>query len=139
MAGPLSGSLSASGLGGVFRVESGQIRAHVMPDYGCIPYEYYDVDRDEVIRDFLQFYEPVGPNLLCFSLLWSGDPSGGSLDLRPSGEHTHFYNPDDAGEGGHYHHDVTPDEIRYRGYFAAATSVHRVGNPYRRGSAASDR
>ena len=34
--------------------------------------------------------------------------------------------------GGHYHFDVTPDEIRCRGYFAPAESVYRVGNIYRR-------
>ena len=44
--------------------------------------------REQVVADFLRFFEPVGPDLLCFSVLWTGDPTGGALDLRPSGEHT---------------------------------------------------
>jgi hypothetical protein len=119
-------------LGGVFRVDSGQIRAHVMPDYDCIGHEYYDAEREEVVRDFLQFYEPVGPDLTCFTVLWTGDPTAGALDLRPSGEHTHFYNRHDPGQGGHYHFDVTPDAIHCRGYFAPAESVYRVANIYKR-------
>lgn len=125
------GSHRQIALGGVFRVDRGQIRSHVMPDYDCIGHEYYDTGKEEVVRDFLQFYEPVGPNLTCFSVLWTGDPTGTALDLRPSGEHTHFYNPDDPHEGGHYHFDVTPDEIHCRGYFAPAQTVYRIGNIYR--------
>ncbi len=117
-------------LGGVFEVVAGQIRSHVMPDYDCIHLPYYDAERDKVIRDFLRFFEPVGPDLLCFSVLWTGDPTGGALDLRPSGEHTHFYHPRDPGLGGHYHYDVTPDAVHYRGWFAPAEAVYRVGNIY---------
>ena len=62
------------GLGGVFRVERGQVRAHVMPDYDRIGHEYYDAAHDRIVADFLRFFEPVGPGLLCFSVLWTGDP-----------------------------------------------------------------
>ena len=119
-------------LGGVFQLVGGQIRCHVMPDYDCIDHVYYDVEREEVVSEFLRYYEPVGPGLLCFSVLWTGDPTGGALDLRPSGEHTHFYHPTDAGLGGHYHYDVTPETVRYRGWFAPAEAVYRVGNIYAR-------
>ena len=118
------------GLGGVFRIEQGEIRAHVVPDYDCIGHEYYDVEREQVVAEFLRYFEPVGPGVLCFSVLWTGDPTGGGLDLRPSGEHTHFYHPGDDTMGGHYHHDVTPEEIHCRGWFAPADTVHRVGNVY---------
>ena len=124
------------GLGGVFRVERGQIRAHVMPDYDCIGHEYYDVERERIVSDFLQFFEPVGPDLLCFSVLWTGDPTGGELDLRPSSEHTHFYHPGDDTKGGHYHYDVTPEEVHCRGWFAPAKTVYRVGNVHARRRAA---
>ena len=126
------------GLGGVFRVERGQVRAHVMPDYDRIGHEYYDAAHDRIVADFLRFFEPVGPGLLCFSVLWTGDPTGGALDLRPSSEHTHFYHPGDDTMGGHYHYDVTPAEIRCRGWFAPAEIVHRIANVYarRRGAGA---
>ena len=124
------GGMGPIALGGVFQVVSGQIRSHVMPDYDCIDTAYYDAERDEVIGDFLRFFEPVGPGLLCFSVLWTGDPTGGALDLRPSGEHTHFYHPRDPALGGHYHYDVTPDAVHYRGWFAPAEAVYRVANIY---------
>ncbi len=37
---------------------------------------------------------PVLVSLLFFTALWTGDPTGGDLNLRVSGEHTHFYHPD---------------------------------------------
>ena len=138
--GPLAAAgLGPVALGGVFQLLAGQIRSHVMPDFDCIGVPYYDVHREQVVADFLHFFEPVGPGLLCFSVLWTGDPTGGALDLRPSGEHTHFYHPRDPGLGGHYHHDVTPDTVHYRGWFAPAESVHRVGNIYARLRSAEDR
>ncbi len=112
-------------LGGIFRLTAGQVRAHVMPDYNCIGFEYFDETRNKPFRDFLQFYT-MGPNLLCFSLLWTGDPTGSGLHLRPSGEHTHFYSLDGKPEAGHYHGDVTPDCVAYTGYFHPADSVFRI-------------
>ena len=120
------------GLGGVFRVEQGGVRAHVMPDHDCIGHEYYDTTNEEIVREFLRYFEPVGPGLLCFSVLWTGDPTGGKLDLRPSSEHTHFYHPSDRTMGGHYHFDVTPEEIHCRGWFAPAETMYRVANIYAR-------
>lgn len=117
-------------LGGTFKVEAGKIRSHVMPDYECIGYQYYDTEKEEVIRDFLQFYEHMGPNLLCFTVLWTGDPTGATLNLRDSGEHTHFYTMTDKPEAGHYHYDVTPDEIHYLGYFNLAHELYRVNDIY---------
>ena len=119
-------------LGGVFQLLAGQVRCHVMPDYDCIDHAYYDSEREEIVSEFLRFYEPVGPGLLCFSVLWTGDPTGGALDLRPSGEHTHCYHPTDPGMGGHYHFDVTPDVVHCRGWFVPAETVYRVGNIYAR-------
>ena len=49
------------GLGGVFRVERGGVRSHVVPDYECIGHEYYDMEREEVVAEFLRYFEPVGP------------------------------------------------------------------------------
>ncbi len=118
-------------LGGIFRVIKGQIRAHVQPDYEDIKHEYYDPKLMKCTKDFLQFYEPVGPNLQCYSVLWTGDPTEGKLNLRESGEHTHFYDFKNKSCSGHYHFDVTPDEIEYEGYFNTADTVYRVNNIYK--------
>ena len=114
-------------LGGVFKITRGRVRSHVMPDYNCIGFEYFDEERNEAFRDFLQFYE-MGPNLLCFSVLWTGDPTGFGLHLRSSGEHTHFHAIDGKQEAGHYHGDVTPEEIAYSDYFHPATMVFRIND-----------
>ena len=112
-------------LGGVFELAAGRVRAHVMPDYDCIDFEYFDEKKNEAFRDFLQFYE-MGPNLLCFAVLWTGDPTGSGLQLRPSGEHTHFYATDGKAEAGHYHGDVSPEEVACTGYFHPAGEVFRI-------------
>ena len=122
-----AGGTQQVALGGVFSIAGGRVRSHVMPDYDCIGFEYFDEERNEAFRDFLQFYE-MGPNLLCFSVLWTGDPTGTGLHLRASGEHTHFYANDGKQEAGHYHGDVTPDEIACTGYFHPAERVFRIND-----------
>jgi len=119
------------GLGGVFELLEGKVRSHVMPNYDCIEDGYYDTEKEQVVRDFLQFYEHMGPGLLFFCALWTGDPTGGKLNLRPSGEHTHFYHPDNSmQQAGHYHGDVTPEGVHYRGYFNVASKIFRFGDIY---------
>ena len=41
----------------------------------------------------------------------------------------HFHCFTDRGVGGHYHYDVTPDEVAYRGYFGLAEILYRVDQP----------
>ena len=118
-------------LAGVFRILNGKIRSHVQPDYKDIKHEYYDPQLMKCVKDFLQFYESVGPELQCYSVLWTGDPSGGKLNLRESGEHTHFHSYNHGRDAGHYHFDVTPNEIEYEGYFNSAEEVYRVNNIYK--------
>lgn len=120
------------GLGGVFEVVAGSVKSHVMPNYACLPSGYYDVEQEQVVRDFLQFYDYMGPGLLAFCALWTGDPTGGELNLRVSGEHTHFYHRSDSlQQAGHYHGDVTPETIEYRGYFSPAQKIVRFGDIYK--------
>ena len=76
---------------GVFRILNGKIKSHVQPDYDTIKHEYYDPKQMKCVKDFLKFYEPIGPHFQCYSILWTGDPTGGKLNLRESGEHTHFH------------------------------------------------
>ena len=118
-------------LAGVFRILKGKIRSHVQPDYKDIKHEYYDPEQMKCVKDFLQFYEPVGPELQGYCVLWTGDPTGGNLNLRESGEHTHFHSYTKENIAGHYHFDVTPEEIEYEGYFNIAEEVHRVNNIYK--------
>ena len=118
-------------LAGVFRMLQGKIKSHVQPDYADIKHEYYDPKQMKCVRDFLQFYESVGPELQGYSVLWTGDPTGGDLNLRESGEHTHFHSYTKENVAGHYHFDVTPEEIEYEGYFNTAEEVHRVNNIYK--------
>ena len=118
------------GMGGVFVIEAGQIRSHIMPDYECIAHRYYDTQTEEVIADFLQFYEHMGPDLLCLAVFWTGDPTGGQLHLRASGEHTHFFHMGELNQAGHYHYDVSPETIRYTGYFNIAAELARIGDIY---------
>lgn len=117
-------------LGGVFELKAGKVRSHIMPDFECIAHKYYDERKDEVIADFLQFYETMGPDLLCFTVLWNGDPTGGQLHLRDTGEHTHFYHRGAKQEGGHYHYDITPAEVEYVGYFNLAERLYRINDIY---------
>jgi len=113
---------SQVGLGGAIKIPSGKVKAHVMPDFKKNPME----DGSPEVSEWLRFYE-MGPDLTCLSTIVSGDPSpGGELDLRL--EHTHFFRQSGPREGGHYHHDTTPETIRYIGYFAPAEAIYRVQN-----------
>ena len=116
---PGLGGSNQLGMGGVFRMKSGRVKAHVNPDLEVLPENYYDPDQMKCVKDFLQFYSFPGP-LLCFTCLWTGEPSdagGPSLNLRGSGEHTHFWRETgedgsfDESAGGHYHGDTTHDEV----------------------------
>ena len=116
---------------GVFRILNGKIKSHVQPDYDTIKHEYYDPKQMKCVKDFLKFYEPIGPYFQCYSILWTGDPTGGKLNLRESGEHTHFHSYKGTQDAGHYHFDVTPEEIEYECYFNIPEEVHRVNNIYK--------
>ncbi len=116
---------------GVFRILNGKIKSHVQPDYDTIKHEYYDPKQMKCVKDFLKFYEPIGPHFQCYSILWTGDPTGGKLNLRESGEHTHFHSYKGTQDAGHYHFDVTPEEIEYECYFNIPGEVHRVNNIYK--------
>ena len=127
----ITGENGHIGMGGIFKIQDGQVRSHVMPDYDCIDFVYYNTSQEKVMCDFLQFYEHMGPDLLCFCTLWTSDPTGGDLNLRSSGEHTHFYHIGDAvQQAGHYHGDITPDIVHYVGYFNLAEKIVRFGDIY---------
>ena len=132
---PQVGGHCQIGMGGVFRMTSGQVKAHVNPDFEVLPENYYDREQMKCVKDFLQFYKFDAP-LLCFTTFWTDEPTSinekclfsylrnifftgptVSLNLRGSGEHTHFWQEDgdtfSKTVGGHYHGDLSPTEVKH--------------------------
>jgi len=103
-------------MGGCFLIEKGAAKLHVMPDFPSTPFKSM-----EDLDNWLQYYEMQAP-LVCLSVFHSIDPG---LELRM--EHTHCFST--HGQGGHYHYDVTPNEVEYRGYFVAAEKLYRIDRP----------
>ncbi|KAL8591951.1 hypothetical protein ACOMHN_020429 [Nucella lapillus] len=104
------------GLGGVFLIESGKAKVHIMPDFSTTP-----LDTNEKVNDWLKFFE-MDAILVCVGELVSHDPD---LDLRV--EHFHCFS--DLGQGGHYHCDTTPADVQYRAYFTVAETLYRIDQP----------
>ncbi|XP_060074383.1 ester hydrolase C11orf54 homolog [Ylistrum balloti] len=103
-------------LGGVFLIEKGKAKLHIMPDFSKEP-----LTTPKQVGDWLNFYDMSAP-LVCVGELVSHDPG---MDLRV--EHFHCFS--EHGEGGHYHWDITPDDVQYRGYFVLADYIYRVDQP----------
>ena len=104
-------------LGGIFRVEQGTVKAHVMPDF-----LNEDLTTKEQVDNWLKFYDMQAP-LNCFSVLLTEDINNSGFRL----EHTHFFS--DHGQAGHYHYDITPKEVRYHGYFLLCNEAVIVDSP----------
>ena len=68
------------GMGGVFRMKSGLVKAHVNPDFEVLPENYYDREQMKCVKDFLQFYQFSAP-LICFTTLWTEEPPSKNSDL----------------------------------------------------------
>ncbi|XP_036180593.1 ester hydrolase C11orf54 homolog isoform X3 [Myotis myotis] len=105
------------GMGGTFVIQKGKVKTHVMPrEFSPCP-----LNSDEDVNNWLHFYEMKAP-LICLPVFVSKDPG---FDLRL--EHTHCFSH--HGEGGHYHHDTTPDIVEYLGYFLPAEFLYRIDQP----------
>jgi hypothetical protein len=104
------------GVGGVFVIESGRVKSHVMPCFPC-----HDLTSPQMVDSWLKFYEVEAP-ITCLSVVMSQEAEDFPLELRL--EHTHFFS--DRQDGGHYHYDVTPDTVVYNGYFAFAKQLFRI-------------
>ena len=72
---PGVGGSKQLGMGGVFRMERGKVKAHVNPDLEVLPDNYYDASQMKCVKDFLQFYDFKAP-LMCFTTLWTDEPEG---------------------------------------------------------------
>jgi len=103
---------SAVALGGFFSLLSGSARCHVMPCFSKNPLKTGDD-----VNKWLEFIDMAAP-MHFMSVLVSSDPG---LDLRL--EHSHGYGKE---VGGHYHYDVTPEDVSYEGYYNIAETLFRV-------------
>ena len=103
-------------IGGVFLVRTGKAMLHVMPDFSRKP-----LGTREEVEKWLRYFEMDAP-LVCLSVFHTHDPG---LDLRI--EHTHCFS--EHNQGGHYHNDVTPDEVEYEAYFNVADVIYRIDRP----------
>lgn len=104
------------GIGGTFAILQGKAYMHIMPDFPKEP-----LLDDAAINRWLKFYNMSSP-LICLGVLYSHDPG---YDLRIE----HFHGFSHHGEGGHYHHDTTPDNAEYLGYFTVAEYLYRIDRP----------
>ena len=103
------------GLGGVFRLVSGGVNCHIMPEnFSSTPLTMTSVN------DWLKYAKFPGP-MTFFTVIVSRDPG---LDLRL--EHSHGYGEN---YGGHYEYDTTPETVEYEGYFQVAESIYRIDRP----------
>lgn len=71
------------------------------------------------VNGWLRFYEMEAP-ITCLSVFHSKDEKKLGLRLR----HTHFFSDND--KGGHYHYDITPENVEYHGYFVLASKVTKI-------------
>jgi hypothetical protein len=103
-------------MGGVFVIKRGRAKLHVMPDFSPEP-----LNKREDVEKWLKFYD-MDPPLVCLTVLHSYDPG---LGLRM--EHTHCFSH--HGDGGHYHFDITPEDVEYEAYLNAAEILYRIDRP----------
>lgn len=108
------------GCGGVFKIVEGQFKAHIMPDFKST-----FMQEGPEVEEWLEFFE-FGKGSTFLSTFVTCDPSNLNLRLQ----HTHFFNAL-TGEGGHYHHDTTPENVIYEGYFNTAKRVYRYCDAFK--------
>lgn len=110
-------------IGGVFLINSGVAKLHIMPKHW--PNE--PSTDESVNNEWLKYYNITKHPLVCLSVFHSHDPG---YNLRM--EHTHCFNLETEEEAGHYHYDTTPETIEYEGYFNVAERVYRLDGPQRK-------
>lgn len=107
-----------------------------MPDFSKTP-----ITNDDGVNEWLHFYDMKAPlvalgtlvtneYVICNSSLYRHINKYNflfkkDLDLRV--QHFHSFGPNN--EGGHYHYDITPDDVEYLGYFVPAEHIYRIDKP----------
>jgi len=111
---PDKASRGPVGLGGVFKVTKGKVKVHVMADTAGRVFTH-----SSQVQDYLKMFT-MGPALTCATVMTTRQPAGAEKKVRL--EHTHLFNS--AGtEGGHYHGDVTPQDIDYVAYLVPCEAL----------------
>jgi len=100
-------------LGGVIQLVRGKAYIHVMPGFSTTPLTCIDE-----VKKWLQYFEMSAP-LTAFGYMLSYDP-GYKLRL----EHFHCFSS--HGDGGHFHHETTPDDVEFVAYFTVPEHGYRV-------------
>uniref|UniRef100_A0A182PHV0 DUF1907 domain-containing protein n=1 Tax=Anopheles epiroticus TaxID=199890 RepID=A0A182PHV0_9DIPT len=104
------------GLGGVFLLQAGKAKQHVMSPFSNAP-----IHTEEQLNEWLNFYDMPAPLINVGTLVTNEC----ELDLRLQ----HFHSFSTHGHGGHYHIDTTPEVVEYEGYFVAGERIVRVDKP----------
>ena len=108
------------GIAGIFTMPSGTFNAHIMPEFSSANLTLAQ------FTDRLQFFEFEGEGAVFVGHGVTNDPNGGKFHLTPT--HVHFWNTLSM-NGGHYHYDVTPDQVEYEGYFFVTSKLFRIADP----------
>lgn len=103
------------GIGGVFILQYGSAKIHVMDDFSETP-----INTDDELNSWLTWHNVTAPlvGVGTFTSL-----SSHNFDLRRL---EHFHMTSSHGQGGHYHYDTTPDTVEYEGYFVVAERIVRI-------------
>ncbi|VDL73432.1 unnamed protein product [Nippostrongylus brasiliensis] len=94
-------------IAGIFIMQKGEAKLHVMPDFPCCPFK----SEDEIDK-WLQFFTMKAP-LVCASAIsseWNTLIATQTMETQAS----------------HYHYDTTPDIVEYEGWFTAAEKLYRI-------------
>jgi hypothetical protein len=107
-------------LGGAFKMINGKAKVHVMSDFTQNPIQ----TQAFIDKEWLKYVEAPAP-MTFMTVCTSVSPPG--LQMRLT--HTHGHSTVEDGMppiAGHYHYDLSPDDIEYEGYFGVAESIVRV-------------
>jgi len=107
-------------LGGSFQMLSGKAKVHVMSDFTQNPIR----TQEFIDNHWLKYVDAKAP-MTFMSVCTTVSPPG--FDMRLTHTHGHSTDPNHLTDvAGHYHNDLSPDEIEYEGFFGVAESIVRV-------------
>ena len=111
------------GMGGTFLLKSGTALVHILGPESKL------LKDAAVVGDWIKFYKINAPmvNMSSFISNHPGlDERFGRNETRTEAAQGHNI---EQGLGGHYDHDVTPDDVEYIGYFSLAETIYFIDKP----------
>ncbi len=91
-------------------MKTGSAYVHVMDEFSETP-----IHTTAELNNWLTFHRIQGP------LIALGDFVSQETDFKLRLQHFHCYSKHN--QGGHYHHDTTPDIVEYEGYFNVVNRI----------------